>query len=595
MSDHPLTWMAAAFRKNGLRVKQVKGWKTAGRPYSFAPKGVMFHHTASNSRSGAAPALGICVKGRMLPDGRFLPGPLCNVLIGRDGTVYLLAAGRANHAGYGGPWREIPKDSGNAYTIGVEVENDGTGEAWSGDLLETCEIVFATLLIGLKHTEAWLCFPAGVIILTKNGLVPIETVSVGDQVWTHRNRWRPVTEVGQRHAETVRLRGHGHPGLLVTPEHPFWSPSVSRGHVLGRPGGNYRKWGPFGWVQAERMAGRHWASPIIPTEPGNEPVSPERAWVLGNWLAEGWISEGALYHSVGLTEADEVLERISAAGWNARPKPARGSCVVIRIATGAAFTSWVRDEFGQGAGRKHLPTWAFFAPKAGQAILDGYWFGDGHEPYTGFIEAGTVSKALAIGIKLLAQARGYATAMYRRRTEPSQYSIDGRTGPQREQWIVKARSYASSRSQGVILGDWWVTRVRSVEASVERDVYNLSVAEDESYVADGLVVHNCGHKEWASARGKIDPGGIDMDGYRRRVRRRIRAVASGSTKKPSPAEPSERPKGGDVYVVQAGDTLWSIATRYGMSVDQLMSLNELTDTLIHPGDRLKVAGATGPP
>ncbi|MGH2572134.1 MAG: LysM peptidoglycan-binding domain-containing protein [Actinomycetota bacterium] len=188
--------------------------------------------------------------------------------------------------------------------------------------------------------------------------------------------------------------------------------------------------------------------------------------------------------------------------------------------------------------------------------------------------------------------------MYHRRAEATQYSIEGRRGPQREQWIVKARSYASSRSQGVILGDWWVTRVRSVEASVARDVYNLSVAEDESYVADGLVVHNCGHKEWASARGKIDPGGIDMDGYRRRVRRRIRAVASGSTEKPLPAEPSERPKRGDVYVVEPGDTLYAIATRHGMSVDQLMSLNELTDTLIHPGDRLKVTARqepAGPP
>jgi LysM repeat protein len=122
-----------------------------GRPFSFAPRGVVFHHTASNRNSGPAPALAICVNGRS-----DLPGPLCNVMIGRDGTVYVIAAGRANHAGLGGPWRSIPKDSGNAYTVGVEVENDGVGEQWSQELLRVCDRVFATLLVGLRHSESWL-------------------------------------------------------------------------------------------------------------------------------------------------------------------------------------------------------------------------------------------------------------------------------------------------------------------------------------------------------------------------------------------------------------------------------------------------------
>ncbi len=152
VGDFPLTWMAEAFRRSGLRVKEVKGWRTAGRPYSFAPRGVVFHHTASSRKAGPAPALGICVKGRS-----DLPGPLCNVMVGRDGTVFVIAAGRANHAGFGGPWRNIPKDSGNQYTAGVEVENDGVGEPWSEELLDCCAVVFATLLLGLRRKPEWLC------------------------------------------------------------------------------------------------------------------------------------------------------------------------------------------------------------------------------------------------------------------------------------------------------------------------------------------------------------------------------------------------------------------------------------------------------
>lgn len=153
MSDFPLTWMADAFRQNGLSVRESKGWRRAGSG-SFAPRGVLFHHTASNRRSGAKPALGIVVKGRA--GVKPLPPPLCNVLIGRDGVVYLIAAGRAHHAGFGGPWGNIPKNSGNKYTVGVEVENDGVGEPWREELLQVCDVVFATLLIGLHRSAKFL-------------------------------------------------------------------------------------------------------------------------------------------------------------------------------------------------------------------------------------------------------------------------------------------------------------------------------------------------------------------------------------------------------------------------------------------------------
>jgi peptidoglycan hydrolase-like protein with peptidoglycan-binding domain len=151
MSEYPLAWIGDAFRAAGLQVHEVEGWKTRGRPYSFAPRGVIFHHTASNKGAGPAPSAGICVKGRS-----DLPGPLCHALVGRDGVVHLIAAGRANHAGLGGPWNTIPRDSANSYMVGVEVENDGIGEPWPEQQLRVCAQVFATLLINLHRTETWL-------------------------------------------------------------------------------------------------------------------------------------------------------------------------------------------------------------------------------------------------------------------------------------------------------------------------------------------------------------------------------------------------------------------------------------------------------
>lgn len=144
-------WMADAFRNSGLRVLEVAGWKTRGRPGTFEPRGVIFHHTASGRNGGSAPSLGTVLNGR--PG---INGPLCQVLIGRDGTVRVIAAGRANHAGEGGPIIGVPKDSGNSFLIGVEVENDGVGEAWTPGLLQTCDTVFATLLLGLRRKSQML-------------------------------------------------------------------------------------------------------------------------------------------------------------------------------------------------------------------------------------------------------------------------------------------------------------------------------------------------------------------------------------------------------------------------------------------------------
>lgn len=135
--------LLAALLAEGCNVKQQPGWATRGRPQAFGPiNGVMIHHTGADQQSETY------VDGILTQGYAGLPGPLCQVGIAMDGTVHLIAAGRANHAGGGDPtvlaavradaaWlmeREAKprmgnssagRVDGNRHYIGAEVMYDG--------------------------------------------------------------------------------------------------------------------------------------------------------------------------------------------------------------------------------------------------------------------------------------------------------------------------------------------------------------------------------------------------------------------------------------------------------------------------------------
>ena len=116
-----LLWLPAVLRDAGLKVAPVDGWESRGRGEMGELAGVMCHHTATTA-PGNMPSLRTLIDGR--PD---LAGPLSQLGLGRDGTFYVVAAGRCNHAGVG-TWAGV--STGNSSFIGIEAENDGVGEPW---------------------------------------------------------------------------------------------------------------------------------------------------------------------------------------------------------------------------------------------------------------------------------------------------------------------------------------------------------------------------------------------------------------------------------------------------------------------------------
>lgn len=127
----------AALRAEGVSVVQYRSWTTHNRNHvgRFGPvHGVMLHHTVTGP--DVADTVELCYNGHAT-----LPGPLCHAVGGKDGKVYLVGHGRANHAGKGDgdvldavvhehalpPDNEADTD-GNQYFYGIEIQNRGDGK-----------------------------------------------------------------------------------------------------------------------------------------------------------------------------------------------------------------------------------------------------------------------------------------------------------------------------------------------------------------------------------------------------------------------------------------------------------------------------------
>lgn len=140
-----MIWLAQVLRNEGLRVVEYPGWQTRGRN-TMTPKGVVAHHTGGQRTNDQSYA-DFLVAGRS-----DLAGPLAQLFLARDGTFWVLAAGKANHAGEGG-WKGLV---GNSTVIGIEAESTGK-DGWPPEQYEPYVRGTAALLRRIGRNAEWVC------------------------------------------------------------------------------------------------------------------------------------------------------------------------------------------------------------------------------------------------------------------------------------------------------------------------------------------------------------------------------------------------------------------------------------------------------
>lgn len=320
------------------------------------------------------------------------------------------------------------------------------------------------------------CFAKGTYILTEKGYIPIEDVSVGDKVLTHKGRWRKVTATMRRDgARLWDVNGFGILPTRTTAEHPYYVTKPDQ---------------PMEFKKVEQLDDSWYSTMVLP-DAESDGYSKEMWWIIGRYLADGWRVErkdrpsgGRIVFAISDDKRAEFEQRLREAKLHGTYTKER-TCGKYHVCNNQLYE--YLEKFGKYAHGKRIPREALCLPREkAKYFFDGYMSGDGRNDRE---EATSTSAALILGMCIIAQRLGKSVpaVYYTRRDEKC--VIQGRECRQRDTYTFRI----SSKS---VKGHYRARYVcRELYQPTESDdfgtVYNISVEEDNSYVANGAIVHNC--------------------------------------------------------------------------------------------------------
>lgn len=388
------------------------------------------------------------------------------------------------------------------------------------------------------------CFTAGAMIETTTGRKVIEEIDQNDKVLTHAGRFRKVNHLQKRKftGDLYRIKYYGDSTetLELTEEHPILRVKRQR------------------WNERNKRWKREWVKPgelnkgdylVVPVERKvkiqnhheyeikkwvgrktgyiNEvvkvPASKEFFRLVGYYLAEGSISSGS-YLNFSFSEKErryiEDVKRLmknvfGIEKWHeSKHKKNHGISVVF----GSVKLCRIFEDFGKRNDLKAISNWMMSAETTVQAELIKGWFrGDGNyysrahkSGYKETFRINTTSENLVRGgRKILARLGIAAFINARDRSKDGRkmmYTL-GVSGDQiwrfGETVGINTSGEMSGRHRASMFGidgQYVYLPIKSIKKRQVKqiDVYNFGVEGDESYVANGVAVHNCSAPVYSS-------------------------------------------------------------------------------------------------
>lgn len=346
------------------------------------------------------------------------------------------------------------------------------------------------------------CFKAGTLITTPDGFKPIEEIEVGNEVITGSGNIKKVEKINTRYTnDTVEIKATGCKPIYTTSEHPFLVRKFRRS-------GNNLIYNDPQWVKASEIKKSDKIA-LFSKPFGDKSIDKEVAYIVGRYIGDGWKTstirgncETIKYCICCSYEESEQLERhLDLANIQYYKDNTKRTAQEYSIYTtnhnpndNNELLISIISKCGKYAYGKYIPNEVFNWDKQSiESFLLGYFDADGYyDSKRQVVKFTTVSELLAQGISSLLLMFGKKANWHIKRNSSSR--IEGRDVKVHTvyelSFLVREpiRKYYDYDEENNIM---WVN-VKSVNTNIDGyEVYNMSVEDDHTYIANGVIVHNC--------------------------------------------------------------------------------------------------------
>lgn len=372
-----------------------------------------------------------------------------------------------------------------------------------------------------KSTGKHACFDENTLITTDKGLKRIVDINIGDNVLTHKRRFKPVVDLIETHTETVyTIKATASAPVKVTGNHPFYVREMSIQRLRKYKDGiesSRKVYSEPKWKDASELrVGKDYIG--IPIN--NKSIIPKYNniklpfdnndfwWILGRYIGDDWTEvakrkrvDGSFREDkrvviccnhLTFDEVSEIENKLISVGFSYRIEKSR-TTYKIYINDNKELFDYLLS-FGKYAHGKHLNSDILNLPlDMAKSFVEGYIGADGsYNKKTGRYSFKTVSYNLAIGLMQLIN-KVYLRPVTFAVLPEKEEQIEGRTVLSKEKYEMHFTIDARQRDKSFYEDGFIWTRVSSIESiHKSQSMYNLTVLDDSSYVAHGLCVHNCG-------------------------------------------------------------------------------------------------------
>lgn len=429
--------------------------------------------------------------------------------------------------------------------LGIPVENYYASEIDKNSIKVTMENFPDTVQIGdvTKITDEFLdslpkidlvcfgspCFVGDTLVLTRDGYKEIKDVKIGDYVLSHDNKYHKVIDsgcTGSKSISTIKVMGAE--TIQTTSNHKFYVRKMERKYIKDKINylkGTYRReFSEPSWKEIKELDKNYYVgyainqNSIIPEWNGIEyykhrtnpyisktlDMSDENFWyIVGRYLGDGWLRKGRkgehrnYYYGViicgGESKIQYLRERLGQSFNFVEIKERTVYKLQISHVELANFLS----QFGEGAGNKFLPGFIFDLPvNLLKSLLEGYFDSDGHKEYKNGklykMKVSSISRKLIYGIaQCVAKVYHRPYTLVKPVTNPK-CCIEGRIVNQHERYNIEFKFDIKKQDKAFYEdGYLWCPITKVENTDIIEDVYDLTVEESHSFLANGVIVHNC--------------------------------------------------------------------------------------------------------